>query len=213
MKSTICRICDNQAHYIFTKPPAEYYQCTNCRTVFCDPLDNDNMIGGGAEIERNATQNQGRIDRLSNMLGGYKNQSRVLDFGCGHGMLVNDLRAAGFQADGYDLYNPEFNEKLPERNTYNVITCVEVIEHTSAPFYELDVMFRALMHGGGVYIETGFVDVAEQEEIPLEEFYYINPIAGHATIFSHHGLDVLMISKGFKIMQHYNRNVRIYRKP
>lgn len=208
----ICWICKNQAWLRLTKGNAEYYECSNCRTLFSEPLDNDNMVGGGNEVSRNKEQNAGRIERIDKMLGGNKKNARVLDFGCGHGMLVDDLNSAGIVAEGYDLFNEEYNWKLPDTDSFNIVTAVEVIEHTSAPFYEVDVIFRALKSGGVAYVETSFVDIAEEEDIELENFFYIAPEVGHSTIFSHHGLDVLMVTKGFEVMQHFNRNVRLYRK-
>jgi 2-polyprenyl-3-methyl-5-hydroxy-6-metoxy-1,4-benzoquinol methylase len=212
MDDNVCKICNNKAKERLVKQKVRYYQCTNCQTLFCHPLDNSGMVGGGNEESRNQQQNQGRLDRIARMLGGHKDIP-VLDFGCGHGLLVQDLKDAEFIADGYDLYNDAFNKQLPPRNTYGVVTAVEVIEHTSYPFFEIDVIYRSLRRGGALYVETSFVDIAIQEKIPLEDFFYIDPSVGHSTIFSYHGMDVLMISKGFRIAQHFNRNVRIYHKP
>ena len=69
-------------------------------------------------------------------------------------------------------------------------------------------MLRSLIYGGIVMVETSFIDVANEENIPLEDFFYIAPQAGHSTIFSHHGLDLLFTLKGFAPIQHWNRHVR-----
>ena len=61
-------------------------------------------------------------------------------------------------------------------------------------------------------VETSFVDIAAQEGIELEDFFYIEPSVGHSTIFSHHGLDLLMATKGLPPLQHFNRNVRLFYK-
>lgn len=213
MRQTICPICKNLAMSRLEKLGVEYFLCSSCNTLFSAPLENANMVGGGNEEQRNVQQNEERIARFNHTLGGYKKDARVLDFGCGHGLLVKDLIKNGFQADGYDVFNDEYNWKLPEPNTYNLVTMVEVIEHLSYPYVELNVIFRSLKRGGGLYVETSFTDVATEDKIPLEEFFYIDPSVGHATVFSHHGLDVLMLTKGFTIMQHANRHCRNYMKP
>ncbi len=206
-----CIVCNNLSYPILKKVAAQYYQCSSCETVFCDELDNSNMVGGGAEEQRNVVQNPERIERLDLLLGGKRKGINVLDFGCGHGMLVDDLNKAGYAATGYDVYNSKFN-KLPQKNFYHACTMVEVVEHLATKFIELDVICRSLLPGGILMVETSFVDVAKEENIELEDFFYITPEAGHSTIFSHHGLDVLMCLKGFKPFEHFNRHCRIYLK-
>ena len=208
-----CPFCNNIAPLLLVKKGTQYFQCVACQTIFSDPLENDNMIGGVAEVERNEKENAERLYRVSKSLGGVKDGPKILDFGCGHGMFLKVLRDDGWEAEGYDLYNPEFNSKLPERGYYHLVMATEVIEHTSAPYLEVDVMFRALVPGGMVIIETSFVDIAKEDGIPLEDFFYISPLAGHSTIFSHHSLDLLMVMKGFAVSAHWNRHVRSYRKP
>lgn len=212
MNDKICPICNNQSHFRLKKENVDYFQCTNCKTIFCDALDNDNMVGGGAEIERNEQQNYLRIERVKMLCAGEKiNEMNVLDFGCGNGMLIEDLKKTGFNCDGYDAYNEKYS-KLPEKNKYHVITAIEVCEHFSAPYVEYDVMYRSLLPNGVLMIETSFVDVAQQEGIEMEDFFYINPLAGHSTIHSHHGLDLLLALKKFKPSQHFNRHVRVFIK-
>jgi len=83
----------------------------------------------------------------------------------------------------------------------------EVIEHLSEPYKELDDIWEYLKPGGTLLIETSFVDWMTVED------EYFDPELGHSTIFSHKGLDELMLSKGFEIGQHINRNVRVFTKP
>lgn len=208
-----CPMCSNIAMPTVLKNEVQYFQCWGCDVLFSDPLDNDDKIGGVAEVERNAKENHERIDRISRALGGIKDGPRILDFGCGHGILVKELIEQGWDADGYDLYNDEFNSHLPAHNTYQIVIMIECIEHTTAPYYELDCIYRALVPGGMLIVETSFVDVAIEEGIPLSEFHYVSPEAGHSTIFSHHALDVLMCRKGFIPAPHWNRHVRCYNKP
>lgn len=207
MIQTICPVCKNSAPLRLTKGDIEYNQCTFCKTLFSGYIDNSNMVGGEWEEGRNEKHKTERIDRVKVLMGIY---GSVLDFGCGHGLMVNDFREAAITCDGYDKYNPKFDKLKDEK--YNLVTMVEVIEHLSPPFEELNIIFDKLADNGIVYIETSFVDVAEEEKIPLEDFFYIAPQNGHCTIFSHKGLDLLMQSKGFVAQKHMNRNVRIYQK-
>lgn len=209
----ICAICNNVAIERLKKGATTYFQCTNCRTLFSGPLDNDNMVGGGNEEQRNIQQNHERIARIGDLCRGMKKEEVfILDFGCGHGMLVNDLKNAGYiNTYGYDCYNSEFST-LPQKGQFHIVTGIEVIEHTSKPYVELDVIYRSLRPNGCVILETSFVDIAAEDGIALEDFFYIEPKVGHSTIFSYHGLDLLMQQKGFLVQQVFNRNVHLYQK-
>lgn len=198
-----CPVCKQEAHYQFTKSEIEYWQCTSCLTLFSEALFNDNMVGGTNEPVRNQN-NRERIKRLS------VHGNVILDYGCGNGILLNDLKRAGFDAYGYDKFSDEFG-KMPEMQ-FDVVSMVEVIEHLSHPFAEIDEIFNVLKPGGVLYIETSFVDIADELKISLEDYDYVNPLIGHSTILSHKGLDILMRDKGFIPIHHLNRNVRQYKK-
>lgn len=186
---------------LFKKDGVDYYQLSN-GTVYCKPLDQSKKVGGTGESERNSVHNPGRLDRIITMA----QNPTVLDYGCGSGLLVNFLKVRNVNVTGYDKYSDVFNNPLP-KNTFDIVTMIEVVEHLSSPFNEIDEVFYSLKEGGHVMIETSFTDWMNSAD------QYINPSIGHCTIFSHHGLDELMISKGFKVGEHINRNVRIYQKP
>lgn len=171
-------------------------------TLYAGPLDQSGKVGGTNEATRNSVHNPTRMTRILDM----GPHPQILDFGCGSGMFVDFLCENGLKAHGYDKYSAKYNNEIP-RNFYNVVTMVEVIEHTAEPYSELDAVFLCLVPGGTVMIETSFTDFLEDEDP------YIEPAIGHSTIFSHLGLDELMISKGFEVGNHINRNVRVYHKP
>lgn len=202
-----CPACNSKSYSLFKKKKTQYYQCAYCRTTFSDALPNDNMVGGGMEIERNTQQNAGRLERFFSIVGQF---GKMLDYGCGHGMLVDYLKENKVKAFGYDKYNPDYN--FIKESEFDLVSMVEVIEHLSHPFTELDQINLLLKDGGVLYIETSFVDVAERLKTPLDEFFYIEPSVGHSTVFSHFGLDILMVKKGFLPLNHINENVRLYKK-
>lgn len=205
-----CPICIELSSYCFTKKDVIYYECINCKSVFVPMgISQKDMVGGGNEVQRNSIQNTDRINRFIRLIGGH---CTILDYGCGHGMLVDDCKSVGLNADGYDLYNPDFSlDKIVSRK-YKLVSMIEVIEHTFYPFNELDEIYNLLEDGGVLYIETSFVDIAKNLDIELKDFFYIEPSVGHCTIFSHKGLDLLMESKGFKVIRPINDNVRLYKK-
>lgn len=213
MKDRICPVCSNTAPFRFRKEASDYFQCINCKLLFCDPIDQEGLVGGGAHEERNTLQNPLRIERIKQMTQGARPEDvYILDAGCGFGRLIKDLKDAGFpNVDGWDAYNPEYS-KLPERDKYHVIICVEMIEHTSGSYPEIDVMYRSLKKGGGAYIETGFLSAAWEDGVQDEDNPYVNPIAGHSTIWTHHAMDIAFLQRGFNIGRKFNRHCHLYMK-
>lgn len=180
-------------------------------TLTCGPLDQSDMVGGTGELSRNEEQNPERLNRIKQ----FHHHPKVLDFGCGSGLLVEYLRDMGVEAIGFDKYCSQgssrrfiYNEwSAFEKEMFDVVTMVEVIEHTSAPHDELDKIFEVLKPDGVLMIETSFTDWMNLETDP-----YINPAIGHSTIFSHAGLEEVMKEKGFEVYGHINDNVRLFQK-
>lgn len=179
-------------------------------TLTCRPLDQSGMVGGTGELDRNETHNPERLQRIKQ----FHPKPKVLDFGCGSGLFVEFMREQGIDAEGFDKYLNKstewlFNGDLAfSKGHYDIVTMIEVMEHTTAPYLELMDVFHILKSGGILMIETSFTDWMDLEIDP-----YINPSIGHSTIFSHAGLDEVMLEKGFEVYGHINQNVRVYRKP
>lgn len=207
-----CVVCNNLAPFRLRKGTTDYFMCESCGHLFSDYIQQDGMVGGEYYQERNHNENHIRIGRIAKMMDGLdKKDYYILDFGAGFGALMQAFRAEGYNCDAYDAFNEEFS-RLPTKNKYHAVTMIETLEHTCSPYLELDVINRSMVLGGGVMIETSFVDVAALDSVPIEDFFYIAPQNGHSSIFSWHSLDILMINKGFQPRRHWNRNVRNFVK-
>jgi SAM-dependent methyltransferase len=182
-----------------------YWHCFNCKSVFVPGgLPQGGMVGGTGEEGRIA-QNQMRIERLNQIVPG----GCVLDFGCGHGHFVLDMRAAGFQSYGYDAFHAAF-DTIPDSPQFDAVTMIEVVEHLHEPNTELAMIRDCLKPSGFLMIESTF---RHDETLPeVLAWEYTNPAIGHCSIFSTKGLDGLLRSMGFELFNEVNRNVRVYRK-
>lgn len=208
-----CPICYNGSSLRLTKGITEYYECSNCHSLYCGPLDQENLVGGEHEESRNKNQNYLRIERIDKMRGSIpKEEIKILDFGCGHGGLIKDLKAAGYiHVDGFDAYNEEYCQ-LPKKDYYHIVVSIETFEHLSYPYKELDLIHRSLLSEGRVIIETGIIDAAITDGHTLDTWFYVNEKAGHSTIFSSHGLDILLCTHGFAPRQAFCNYVKHYQK-
>jgi hypothetical protein len=130
-------------------------------------------------------------------------QHRSLDYGAGIGMLVRLERDRGIEAWGYDLYStPKFAElfcgrKIPS-GKFELITCIEVLEHTTNPV-ELLTSFRSMLKDDGVMVvSTEFVDLQPD---PTSWHYLAKDHGQHITLFSQRGLDTALGAAGLNRVQ------------
>lgn len=202
MNKPNCPACDST----FCLPaPHSYWHCFGCGTIFVPGgLPQEGMVGGTFEVER-SQQNPKRAERIAQCL---PDGGRVLDFGCGNGLLVDALTQSGFSAHGYDKFSQEFGT-LPD-GPFDAVTLVEVIEHLGKPSGELALISMLLKQGGFLMVESTFRHDESVSEVLGWE--YANPSIGHCTILSVKGLDRLMQRSGLELFNGINRNVRIYRK-
>jgi len=125
---------------------------------------------------------------------------RSLDFGSGLGMLVRLQRDQGIEAWGYDIYStPKFAEAYCLRDfppgQFDLITCVEVLEHTTNPIEVLASLRSVLREGGVLVITTELVDGQQQ----LDSWHYLAREHGqHVTLFSQTGLSEAAKKAGFR---------------
>ncbi len=208
-----CPICYNGSSLRLTKGRTDYYECSNCHSLYGGVLDQENKIGGQWEVARNEKHNHIRIERIAKACKGIpKEEVRILDFGAGNGYLIRDLKEDGYiHVDGFDAYNEEYC-RLPGKEQYHVIICVETAEHFAAPFIEFDVMYKSLVNLGVILLETGYLDATREDGIDDDMNPYISPEDGHSMIYTHHAMDVLMCLKGFQPRQKFGRHCLFYQK-
>lgn len=111
------------------------------------------------------------IDRKADLAG-----KRVLDIGCGGGILSESMAAAGAQVTGIDLsekalgvarlhlfesgqtvdYRLISAEELADEQpgAFDIVTCMEMLEHVPDPASTVDACARLVKPGGEVFFST-----------------------------------------------------------
>ena len=114
----------------------------------------------------------GHIERLAGGLAG----KRIVDVGCGGGILAEAMAARGAQVRGIDLaekalavaelhrlesglpvlYERVDTEAFAERHSaaFDVVTCMELLEHVPEPARMVDACARLARPGGRVFFST-----------------------------------------------------------
>jgi len=201
--------------------------CYNCGFVFAD-------ISRGEVVESNFvvsdyidelfTRNQtymdalwfGRIAFRFRYLG---HRCRVLDVGCGNGMLLRHFKAMGWHCFGLDvspwarkyaklydyaLYDREIEEDYLPENYFDLVVSTSTLEHVYDPYEHLKSIMRVLKPGGIVYIagvpNFGSVSV----KLGVSKFYFNTP-PSHVNYFTPKSFYVLL----GKIKKYYPISFRI----
>jgi Methyltransferase domain len=103
----------------------------------------------------------------------------ILDYGSGSGRFAEDMRRRGFsQIAEYDPFS------APERpqSKFELITCIEVIEHSTDPVATLRDMAELLAEGGGI-IATQLFQPPDIGAIRAN-WWFIGPRNGHVSFFT-----------------------------
>ena len=184
----ICRICSGALDLLYPgngegvgsagfaptcHKPGEHgdlFRCHECGTV-----QQRSLPGGGElhELYREMSddaylaEEEGRratARRLLDLVGRYQPAGRLLEVGCGHGLLLDEARRRGYEVSGVELsasaagyardvlgldVREQPLENMDAREGFAVIVMADVIEHLDDPVAALD-QCRDLLAPGGV---------------------------------------------------------------
>lgn len=137
----------------------------------------------------------------------YRKDTHWLDYGCGVGGLVNFLREKGY-TEVYGFEQGWSLERLRERSvphveegdlicragSFEIVTAIEVLEHTIDPVAELRRMRSLMKPGGLLFLTTGN---AEPYRNKLGKWQYVIPEV-HVSFFEPRTLARAMGQAGFR---------------
>jgi SAM-dependent methyltransferase len=161
--------------------PGQYgdlYECESCGTVQQPSLPRGDALlelYRGMRDEHYLAEERGRrrtARRLLDAIGANAPKGRLLDVGCGHGLLLDEARRAGWEVDGLELSQyaaQHARERLrlpvqdrtlsslaaePRPPAYAAIVLADVLEHLDDPVAAIDDCIRLLEPGGVLCLVT-----------------------------------------------------------
>ncbi|WP_423824953.1 class I SAM-dependent methyltransferase [Salinibacter ruber] len=210
-----CIVCSQSAEAKFEKDFREkkviYFECPKCGHLSASEFDTDELYSENdyfSSVDKGWKKRNERIRRylrFLNLLPGIKIRKGIpaLDFGCGVGKLVTLLNQEGYEAWGYEPFpNQPFNsdqvftraERLQRLgDTFQLVTSIEVFEHLRSPDEVMETILSVLQSGGYLLVSTDMYDPSRHGA----DWYYINPNAGHVSIFTDRSLRTLLNRHGF----------------
>ncbi len=161
--------------------PGQYgdlYKCARCGTVEQPSLPQGDAL---LEMYRHMRDDHyldeeaGRratARRLLDAIGRQMPSGRLLDVGCGHGLLLDEARRCGYEVEGLELSDYAAGHArdvlgLPVRQStvaelaaeqdpprYAAIVLADVLEHLDDPLWTIDLSARLLLPGGVLCLVT-----------------------------------------------------------
>lgn len=198
-----CRICGGSLHphfegQILGRHLVTYHLCAGCGSLIIPSphwLEEAYAIRSHPDADQGALQRTLFIHRCirrmrATSVGLVPRRCRSLDFGAGRGLLLRLLLDEGKEAWGLDPYpNAVFAEDrvrtdFPE-GRFDLITAVEVIEHTLDPVTTLTRLRECLEPRGLLLMSTMLYDAPQHGK----DWIYLAPGYGqHVTFCSEQGL-------------------------
>lgn len=207
------RITD--AHYGRSAP---LVQCEDCGFVYAHPLPADDLVALYADLD-DPDYVEGRTYRLqqmSNLLAAIRRHApdaaTLLDVGAGTGLMVEAAIDVGLDAVGVEpatsLSEEARARHLPvhtgihphpalEGRTFDLVTCVDVIEHVTDPVGLLKALEGSLAPGGTLVVTTPDVESLTAKALGARWWHYR---VAHVCFFPRTAMERALTAAGLQIV-------------
>jgi SAM-dependent methyltransferase len=227
MSGMICRICTNEQGMKSLKVAgAQYLRCPRCRCLIVDPYPRrelnqafqgkQNVARLVKEAQDRRAYFQRRLDRLENRLGSARQDARLLEVGCGSGVMLEEAIRRGWRVDGIELSaelaavasrnNPDasiFTGNIqyldPQGASYDAVIALDVLEHVLSPMGVIENCRELLKPGGLLMLQTPNTR-SLRARTQGAKWDMLDP-EQHLNLFSPDALRVLLTTVGFHILE------------
>lgn len=140
--------------------------------------------------------------------------SRLLDYGCGLGHFLGLAREAGREVRGYDISSAaaakatnrfkipvqtgEPKQNLLAKNSFDLVTCFDVIEHIPSFEQTLRWFYSWLKSGGRLFMTTPSLD-SWDARLLKDRWYGFTRIPQHVIYFTRPSLRLALHKAGFEV--------------
>ena len=170
-----CPVCDHhQFHPLEEYEKNHLHTCDSCSFVFADVIPDPEEMEAFYNSEYDLTSyfspiTKKRYHDILNTLEKYRRTNKLLDVGCGYGFFLEVAKEKGWEVQGIeynqkcidacrrkeiDVLQGDLRDLALEENSFDVVVCIELIEHLSFPKMFLQEVRKLLRSGGAVYLST-----------------------------------------------------------
>lgn len=217
-----CKCCNSQ-NLNCLKIQKKYYFCNDCHSAF---LNNDDFVSEQKEIERYSLHNNDLSDNgykqylekfLSKIIEYAGNKGNFLDYGSGPNPCLVELIKQNKDLyqfndiNGWDLYYTK--DFIPNKQNYDIISCLEVAEHFKNPVNDLSNIYSLLRNQGKLVLQTQFLNCDNFND--FSEFFrkwWYKEDCTHVMFYSKKGIELCATKIGFKVLPSNEKNIVILEK-
>lgn len=207
-----CSLCESQnIKFVYFQKHFErnFYKCNECELHFSgrDSLLNSIEEKSRYDNHENSKRTPGYEAFLSTLLDPLLNlvtkNEQGLDFGSGpYPMLQKLALESGHKMQIYDPFYAKNDNLLNE--TYDYVTCCEVVEHFHSPKESFKLLVSLLNEGAYLGIMTGIL----YSHIDLSNWHYIKDDT-HVSLYTPNTIKWISINWNLKIV-YFEKNVVIF---
>jgi 2-polyprenyl-3-methyl-5-hydroxy-6-metoxy-1,4-benzoquinol methylase len=133
---------------------------------------------------------------------GITTESSILDYGCGSGLFLTQLREAGFtRVAGYDEYSEKFADKAVLSERYDCVHAQDLIEHVPEPLALVRTLHELTAPGGVIAIGTPNAEAIDLKN-PEQRVHTLHQ-PYHRHILSKRALQTLGKDLGWELLHYY----------
>ena len=191
-----------------------YHRCGDCGllfTSFFDDWQTDDFRrfiynADYAMVDAEYAEQRPRrtAEQIAGMLGGL-NGVRILDYGSGSGVFAGCMAELGFE--GVQEYDP-FSHPTRPMGPFDVVICIEVLEHSPNPLGTMEDMKSFLGQDGCIILGESLQPI-EIEKVRAN-WWYCAPRNGHCSTFAERTLSMMAARLGLLF---HRGNTLIFRLP
>lgn len=220
MKDHIHSFCPNCMSYRFRKlrKYQEHYlsKCSKCKFVFAHQIPShrelENHYEGYGRNDYLSPITVKRYNELLDQFEPYRKTNRILDVGCGIGYFLEVAKKRGWEVYGTEytgeaikicaekgikMYKGDLKSNMFEKEAFDVITSIEVIEHLSHPAEHIQLLKSFLRNGGALYVTTpNFNSLLRRH---LGQNWNVIAYPEHLSYFTRKSITSLLKKKEFRI--------------
>ena len=204
-------------------PALRYGRCRKCGAIWATDARRDEELLARiyaelpAQYWTNLSGHQPTFDRWDGLLQRFARGLVLCDVGCGDGKFLEGISrrwekhglepgreaAARCRGRGLDVaVGTPLTTNAP--GTYDVVTCIDTIEHMLHPQVELDAMARMLRPNGLLFVLTGDAGLWTAR-LPGSRWEYLHCV-GHVSILSRRALLEMMKRTSLEVLYHRTVN-------